>query len=71
MEEDSRETLNREAWKVERYALLDEVLMVDGSVRYHVQIQDAGRPPFLTRWFNEEDRAQSFIDKVKTNGAAE
>jgi hypothetical protein len=52
---------------VERYGTLDEVEMENGSNRYHVKVQDAGRPPFLTQWFNEEHRAKNFLDKVLQN----
>jgi hypothetical protein len=67
MDEVERTTLDRRTWKVIRYGSVDEVQMKDGSIRYHVQVQDAGRPPFMTQWFNEESRANDFLDKVLKN----
>ena len=66
MPEEERTTLSHESWKVERHASIDEVL-VNGEIRFHVKVWDEGREPFLTRWFNEEDRAASFVDKLKRN----
>jgi hypothetical protein len=65
--EQERTTLDHRSWKVTRYATLDEVVLDTGAIRYHVQVQDEGRAPFLTSWFNEEDRARDFMNKVMSN----
>jgi len=54
-----------DVWLVERVATLDEVELDNGAIRYHVQVSDEGRKPFLTRWFNDPSRAADFIEKVR------
>lgn len=66
----SRTTLEHKMWKVERFGMLDEVVMEEGDIRYHVQVQDMGRPPFLSHWYNEEAPARDFLNKVLSNAQA-
>jgi hypothetical protein len=44
---------------------MEEVQLDNGAVRFRVSINDEGRPPFLTRWFNDLVPAADFIEKVQ------
>ena len=57
--------LKEETWVVARTAILTEVQMEGGAIRFHVSINDEGRPPFISRWFNDPVPAAGFIEKVQ------
>ena len=62
-----REVLNQDNWPIQRYAILEEVEMDNGKIRYHIQIGDniPGRKPFIDKWFNDIVPARDFYDRVK------
>ena len=60
-------TLHDSEWQVSRRARLEEVLMDDGSFRFHLTIQDMGRAPFIDQWFSSDEKARNLLDKVKAN----
>ena len=57
--------LKEETWSVARTAIMEEVELDNGAVRFRVQIADEGRPPFISRWFNDPVPAADFIEKVQ------
>ena len=57
--------MKEETWVVARTATLEEVQLSNGQVRFRVQIADEGRPPFISRWFNDPVPAADFIEKVQ------
>lgn len=57
--------IREENWSVGRTAVMEEVQLDNGAVRFRVSINDEGRPPFLTRWFNDLVPAADFIEKVQ------
>ena len=57
--------MKEETWSVARTAVLEEVVLSNGAIRFHVQIMDEGRPPFISRWFNDPVPASDFIEKVQ------
>jgi len=61
-----RELLKEERWLVERTARLEEVELDNGGIRFRVHVSDEGRPPFISRWFNDPVPAADFIEKMKT-----
>jgi hypothetical protein len=64
-EEVNREVIQELTWYSKRKGTLEEVAMADGSIRYRVQIQDMGRDPFITQWFNDPAPAASFLERVQ------
>lgn len=68
--EDKRETITTDEWVVKRHAIIDEVFMSDGSIRYQVKIWDEGREtaPFVKQWFSDEAPATGFLNRVKGTG---
>lgn len=61
------EKLTDIVWQVNRYAMVEEVLMDDDSLRYHLTVRDEGRPPFIDMWFTSEAKAQDLLAKVRMN----
>lgn len=59
-----REELQRITWPVQRTAVLDEVEMPNGKIRFRVRVSDEGRLPFTSRWFNDPGPASDFIDHM-------
>ena len=60
-------TLHDSEWQVSRRARIEEVLMDDGSFRYHLTVQDIGRAPFIDQWFSNEEKANNLLIRVKAN----
>jgi len=60
--------IKKEEWDVRRIAVLDEVVQVNGQIRFRVQVNDAGRTPFLSKWFNDPVPAMDFIERMKSEG---
>lgn len=57
--------MKEETWSVARTAVLEEIQQENGAIRFRVQIMDEGRPPFISRWFNDPVPASDFIEKVQ------
>jgi hypothetical protein len=57
-------------WNVRRFGSVDE-LAVKGEVRYRVRIWDAGRTPFLVKWFNDPAPAADFLERVEDENTRE
>lgn len=53
------------AWPVQRFGAIKEVKLNNGAIRFHVEIWDQDRKPFLTRWFNDPVPAEDFLEQVK------
>lgn len=53
------------SWPVQRFGHVKEVVLDNGSIRYHVEVWDEGRKPFLSRWFNDPVPATDFLERVK------
>jgi hypothetical protein len=66
----SSEEVNGYDWYVLRRGKLNAVTFRDGAVRFRVQIEDVGREPFITQWFNDLTPAEDFLDRVKTENEA-
>lgn len=57
--------LQTAVWTVQRHGTVTEVQLDNGAIRYHVEIWDENRKPFLSRWFNDPVPAADFLEKVK------
>lgn len=55
---------------VKRIISLEEKVLPNGSIRFKITVRDDGRPPFITRWFNDITPASDFYDKLNQNGGA-
>ena len=60
-----RDLFKEEKWMVERTARIDELVMDNGTIRFRVQISDEGRPPFISRWFNDPVPASDFVERMR------
>jgi hypothetical protein len=52
-------------WDVRRHAALDEVHQEDGTIRYHLEVWDGDRRPFISQWFFEEGQARDFLGRIR------
>jgi hypothetical protein len=68
-EPEVREIVAR-GWTVERHAVIDEVQLKNGVLRFRVRVADSGREPFLTRWFNDPRPAEDFLARLVNEGSA-
>jgi len=57
--------MKRDTWLVRRTAILEEVEMDNGAVRFRVHVSDENRPPFISRWFNDPVPASDFIERMQ------
>lgn len=57
--------LTQANWTVQRFGHVKEVQLDNGAIRYHVEIWDEDRKPFLSRWFNDPVPAEDFLDRVQ------
>lgn len=60
--------MRRAQWLVRRHARVDEVVRIDGKIRYRVSVWDEGRQPFLTQWFNDPVPANDFVENLEAQG---
>jgi hypothetical protein len=67
----SRKTIVRQEWRQPRVGTIDEVERGDGTIRFNVKVQDAGRPqPFIDQWFSRQEAATNFLGNI-IDGAEE
>lgn len=53
-----------EKWWVQRIATVTEVELTNGQIRFNVLLQDVGRKPFVSRWFNDPSPAYDFLESL-------
>lgn len=58
--------LTSDSWTVQRHGHVKEVVLENNAIRYHVQIWDEDRKPFISQWFNDPAPAADFLEKVKS-----
>ena len=66
----TRGTIQEKSWTVQRTAILEEMELSNGGIRFRVSVADEGRKPFLVRWFNDISPASDFIDHLAEGGVA-
>ena len=64
-------TIHEVAWLVKRHASVTQIVHEDGRVRFRIQLWDAGRSPFLERYFNDQIPAVDFVVKMQEEAERE
>lgn len=69
----SRTIIEEQEWQQPRMAVIYEVEMDDGRLKYNIQVTDVGRPaPFIDQFFSTEEAARGLLERVmKQSGGSD